>query len=196
MTPPPIAVLISGGGTTLRNLISEQAAGRLPVDFKLVISSNPAAAGLNFAREADIPTEVFRRRDFADDAAYSAAVFDACRVAAVELVVLGGFLKRLVIPADFEGRVINIHPSLLPRHGGQGYYGLRVHAAVLEAGDPVSGCTVHFVDNEYDHGRIIAQREVPVRPDDTPETLQRRVFAAECELYPEVIRGIARSSQR
>ena len=114
-----------------------------------------------------------------------------CREAEAELVVMGGFLKHVLIPADFENRVINIHPSLIPAYCGKGFYGHRVHEAVLEAGEATSGCTIHFVDNEYDHGPIILQRQVVVEPEDTPESLAARVFEAECEAYPQVIAWIA-----
>jgi len=186
-----IAVLISGGGTTLRNLIEHVAAGRLPVEIALVVSSRAGAGGLRFAAEAGIPAAVIERKAFADDAAFSRAVFNRGRAAGVDLVVLGGFLKRLVIPDDFAGRVVNIHPALVPAFCGEGYYGHRVHEAVLEYGAKLSGCTVHFADNQYDHGPVILQRAVPVLDDDTPETLAARVFEAECEAYPEALRWIA-----
>ena len=195
-TPVPraalrIAVLISGGGTTLRNLLDRIAAEALGVKIALVISSNPQAAGLAFAAAAQIPTAVIERRAYPDEAAFSLAVFQACRVAAVDLVVMGGFLKHVLIPGDFENRVVNIHPALIPNFCGHGFYGHRVHEAVLAAGATESGCTVHFVDNFYDHGPIILQRSVPVLPGDTPDVLAARVFAAECEAYPEALRLIA-----
>jgi phosphoribosylglycinamide formyltransferase-1 len=109
----------------------------------------------------------------------------------VELVVMGGFLKHLLIPTDFSGRVMNIHPSLIPAFCGQGFFGRRVHEAVLEYGARISGCTVHFVDDEYDHGPIIMQRAVPVLDDDSPASLAARVFAHECEAYPEAIQLFA-----
>lgn len=187
----PIAVLISGGGTTLRNLIQRAAAGSLPIDIRLVISSHPQAAGLAFARAAGIPTLVVEKRGGTSPQAFSEAIFGPCRAAGVAYVVMGGFLKHVLIPPDFEHRVLNIHPSLIPAFCGKGMYGLRVHEAVLAAGQTVTGCTVHFVDNEYDHGPILLQRQVPVLPGDTPQTLQARVFAAECELYPEALRLLA-----
>ena len=187
----PIAVLISGGGTTLRNLIEKERAGELPVEFKLVISSNPQARGLGFAAEAKIPSLVVEKTKGLSDSEYRRAVFDPIRAAGVELVVMGGFLKHVPIPPDFENRVINIHPALIPAFCGQGLYGLRVHEAVVEYGVKVSGCTVHFVDNEYDHGPIILQHTVPVLDDDTPEVLQARVFEQECHALPEAIRLIA-----
>lgn len=195
MSPFPIAVLISGGGTTLRNLIEKIRAGELPVEIRLVISSNPVAKGLEFAREAGIETLVVERRSHSDAASFSRAIFDPCRRAGIELVVMGGFLKLVVIPDDFAGRVVNIHPGLIPRHCGQGMYGHHVHESVLAAGDAESGCTVHLVDNQYDHGPVLLQRRVPVLPGDTPDSLAARVFAAECEAYPEAIRGLIQSRQ-
>lgn len=186
--PLPVAVLISGGGTTLRNLLDKIRAGDLPVAVKLVISSNRAARGLQYAAEAGIPSCTFVRNEFASEADFGAAIFDACRAAEVELVVMGGFLKHVPIPADFENRVVNIHPALIPAFCGHGYYGHHVHEAVLDYGAKISGCTVHFVDNEYDHGPIILQRTVPVLDDDTPDSLAARVFAAECEAYPAALR--------
>lgn len=189
--PFRIAVLISGGGTTLRNLIERVGAGRLGVEIALVISSNPAAKGLAFAAEAGVPAETLETGAFASAEQYSRAVFERCRAAGADLVVMGGFLKRLVIPPDFVNRVTNIHPALIPAFCGQGYYGHRVHEAALEYGVKLSGCTVHFADNQYDHGPVILQRAVPVLDDDTPETLAARVFEAECEAYPEAIQLIA-----
>lgn len=187
----PIAVLISGGGTTLKNLIDCVAAGDLDVEIRVVISSHPQAGGLRFAESAKVPCHVVRREDCASPAAFRDAVFDLCRAAEVELVVMGGFLKHLLIPSDFEGKVLNIHPSLIPQFCGQGFYGARVHKAVLAAEVGTTGCTVHVVDNEYDHGPIVLQREVPVLPGDTVEQLAARVFAEECEALPAAIRLFA-----
>jgi phosphoribosylglycinamide formyltransferase 1 len=190
-SPLKLAALISGGGTTLKNLIAQIGAGRLDARIDLVVSSNPAAGGLGIARAAGIPTEVIERKGFASLVDYSHAVFDACRAATPDILVMAGFLKLLAIPADFEWRVVNIHPALVPAFCGKGFYGRHVHEAVLEYGAKLSGCTVHFVDNHYDHGPIILQREVPVLDDDTPDTLAARVFEAECEAYPEALRRIA-----
>jgi phosphoribosylglycinamide formyltransferase-1 len=189
--PLPIAVLISGGGTTLRNLIVQQREGKLPVDIRLVISSNPNAAGLNFAAEAGIPAKVVERKSCESAAAFSEAIFGPCREAGVKLVVMGGFLKHALIPADFENRVVNIHPSLIPAFCGKGMYGQKVHEAVLAAGVAESGCTVHFVDNQYDHGPPILQKRVAVLPGDTPQLLAARIFQAECEALPAAIRLFA-----
>lgn len=191
-----IAVLISGGGTTLRNLIQHSAAGSLPVQIRLVISSHPGARGLEFAREASIPTRVIAPRRHQSPTEFRDQIFGACRDAGVQLVVMGGFLKHVLIPPDFENRVINIHPSLIPAFCGQGMFGHHVHEAVLEYGVRVSGCTVHFVDNQYDHGPVILQRCVPVLDDDTPDTLAARVFEEECVAYPEAIRLFAEGRLR
>ena len=190
-SPFRIVVLISGGGTTLRNLIQKIAAGQLPVEIALVISSSPEAGGLRFAAEAGIPSEVIERKAFASQDEFSQSIFGRCREVQAGLIVLGGFLKQLTIPADFANRVTNIHPALIPAFCGAGFYGHRVHEAVLAYGAKLSGCTVHFADNQYDHGPVILQKAVPVLDDDTPETLAVRVFEAECEAYPEAIRLIA-----
>ena len=192
-----LAVFISGGGTTLRNLIAKRDAGELDVDFGLVISSNPAAGGLWFAEQAGIESLVVEKRLFKGDAdGYSEAMFWPCRTAGVDLVIMGGFLKHVLIPPDFEGRVINIHPSLIPSFCGEGMYGLRVHQAAIDHGVKVSGCTVHFVDNKYDNGPIILQRCCEVMEGDTAETLQARVFQVECEALPDAIRWFARKTQQ
>ncbi len=191
-----IAVLISGGGTTLKNLIERISAGQLHVDISLVISSNPQAGGLKFARDADIPNLVIEQKNFPDQDAFSREIFGRCRAAGADLVVMGGFLKRLTIPEDFKNRVINIHPALIPAFCGTGFYGHRVHEAVLEYGVKLSGCTVHFADNQYDHGPVILQKAVPVLDDDTPDALAARVFQAECEAYPEAVQLIAEGRVR
>ncbi len=191
MTKLPIAVLISGGGTTLRNLLAVHAAGNLPVDFRLVISSKRTAKGLEYARAHGIDTEIISRRASASDEVHSQQVFAACKQRGVELVVMGGYLDYLLIPDDFTNRVINIHPSLIPAFCGHGFYGLHVHQAAIDYGVKVSGCTVHFVDNQFDHGPIISQSVCEVHADDTAESLQARVFELECQLFPETIRRIA-----
>jgi phosphoribosylglycinamide formyltransferase-1 len=189
--PFRLAVLISGGGTTLKNLIEKIAAGGLRAEIALVVSSSPAARGLQFAADAGIPAVIVEPKQFPSQDAFSECVFDHCRQAAADLVVMAGFLKRATIPDDFANRVVNIHPGLIPAFCGQGFYGHRVHQAVLDYGAKISGCTVHFADNQYDHGPVILQRAVPVLDDDTAETLAARVFQAECAAYPEAIQLIA-----
>lgn len=188
ISPLRLVVLISGGGTTLANLIQKIDAGELDAEIPLVISSNPAAGGLAIASRAGIRTEVVERRSFPSTADFSQQIFNLCRAQTPHLVVMGGWLKLVHIPDDFQGRVTNIHPALIPAFCGRGFYGHRVHEAVLEYGAKVSGCTVHFVDNQYDHGPIILQRVVEVVDGDTPDTLAARIFAAECEAYPEALR--------
>jgi phosphoribosylglycinamide formyltransferase-1 len=187
----PIAVLISGGGTTLQNLIDRIAEGSLPARIEQVVSSRPNVRGIDRARAAGLPVEVVERKAFPTIEAFSERTFGLCRSAGARLVCLGGYLQLLRIPADYRLKVVNIHPALLPAFGGKGMYGHHVHEAVLEYGAKVSGCTVHFLDDQYDHGPIIAQRAVEVREDDTPESLAARVFEAECELYPNVIQDLS-----
>jgi phosphoribosylglycinamide formyltransferase-1 len=189
-------MLISGGGTTLRNLIEKIAARQLDARIELVISSNPNARGLQFAGDVRIPAQTIDRRAFESIEAFSLAIFAACRAVSPDLIVMGGFLKLIAIPPDFENRILNIHPALIPAFCGTGFYGSRVHEAVLEYGAKLSGCTVHFVDNRYDHGPILLQRAVPVLDDDTAESLAERVFQAECEAYPEALRLIGQGRVR
>ncbi|NOX53689.1 MAG: phosphoribosylglycinamide formyltransferase [Planctomycetes bacterium] len=185
--PIRLGVLISGGGTTLQNFIDRIQAGSLNAEIPLVVASKPGCGGIERAEKAGLPCQVVARRDYQSVDEFSEAIFALCRQAQVDLVTLAGFLALIRIPPDFEHRVMNIHPALIPAFCGKGYYGHRVHEAVLERGCKVSGCTVHFADNEYDHGPIIVQKTVPVRDDDTPDTLAARVFEAECEAYPEAI---------
>ena len=183
-----LAVLISGGGTTLKNLLDRNDAQEIDVDFRLVIASTSRAKGLDFARDADIPYGVIRRKDFTTPESHSEAVFGPIREADVDYVLMGGYLQHVLIPADFENRVLNTHPALIPAFCGKGMYGLRVHQAVLDYGAKITGCTIHFVDNQYDHGPIILQKNVSVENDDTAESLAKRVFEAECRAYPEAVR--------
>ena len=185
--PLSLAVLISGGGTTLRNLINKIASGDLSAEIRLVVSSNRRARGLEYAEQAAIPTRIVERQASSSDADFSAAIFGPCRDVGVDLVAMGGFLKHVLIPDDFANRVLNIHPALIPAFCGPGFYGQRVHEAVLEYGAKISGCTVHFVDNQYDHGPIVLQRTVAVLDDDTPNSLAERIFAEECLAFSEAI---------
>ncbi|HEX9893864.1 MAG TPA: phosphoribosylglycinamide formyltransferase [Gemmatimonadales bacterium] len=177
-----IAVAVSGRGSNLTALLGTLGAGTA-AQVVLVLSHNSAAGGVVLARAAAIPTAIFA--DPADPAAWLAAL-GALRV---DLLVLAGYLKLVPSPVvqAYRGRILNIHPALLPRHGGPGMYGLRVHRAVLAAGDTESGATVHLVDEEYDRGAIIAQVRVPVLPDDTPERLAQRVLGAEHQLLPAAV---------
>ena len=185
-----LAVLLSGSGRTLDNLLEWISAGRLAASVATVVSSRGDIRGVQIAKRAGIPVTVLppAGRPLAD---WSREIFATCRAEQPDLVVMAGFLHLVEIPADFTGRVINIHPALLPAFGGKGFHGMHVHRAVIDRGCTVSGCTVHLVDNEYDHGRILLQKTVPVLRDDSPESLAARVFAAECDALPEAINRIA-----
>ena len=187
---PVLAVLLSGGGRTLANLIDRERSGQLPARVGVVVSSVADAGGLGIAERAGIPDTALVRRDFESDADYSDAVFATIKPYEPALVVLAGFLRKLIVPPEWEGRILNIHPALLPEMSfasGRGFYGDRVHRAVLASGQPMSGATVHLVDNGYDTGPVFMRQSVPVEPGDTVETLAARVFAVECELYPRAI---------
>lgn len=175
-----LAVLVSGGGTTLQNLIDVIGRGKLEARIAVVVSNVAGVKALERAERAGIP----------------AVVAPVDRIASVlephapDWVVMAGFLKLWEFPPKYEGRVLNIHPALLPKFGGPGMYGDRVHAAVLAAGEKESGCTVHVADHRYDHGPILLQRKVPVLPGDTVATLRERVMAAERVAYPEALRKL------
>jgi len=177
-----IGALLSGGGRTLLNIADRIDAGDLDAEVAVVIASREGVAGVGRARDRGFDVHVLD-----DDEAITATLL----AASVNLVCLCGYLRLLRIDAAFEGRIINIHPALLPDFGGPGMYGERVHAAVLASGRTESGCTVHFVDEQYDHGPIILQRRCPVRPDDDVASLAARVFEQECIAYPEAIRRLA-----
>ncbi|MGA3066119.1 MAG: phosphoribosylglycinamide formyltransferase [Tepidisphaeraceae bacterium] len=188
VSPIQLAVLISGGGTTLQNLVQCIHSGKLEARISLVIASKPGIAGIDRAKNAGLKTEIVERKTFADVSEFSRRIFQRCDEERVDLVCLAGWLSLLEIPAKWAGKVMNIHPALLPAFGGAGLYGLRVHQAVLQQGAKVSGCTVHFVDATYDTGPIILQRCCPVLEGDTPDTLAHRVFEEEKIAYPEAIR--------
>ncbi len=190
--PLRLAILLSGGGRTMLNLASEIAAGRLHAQIVCVISSRADAPGIARARELNLPVHIVERKHFPTPEAFSDALWTIIRAANTQLVCLAGFLSLLTIPPDYHRRVINIHPALLPAHGGKGMFGHHVHQAVLAAGDSETGCTVHYCDNRYDTGPIILQRRCPVLPHDTPDTLAARVFEEECKAYPEAIRMLQR----
>ncbi|MDA1194358.1 MAG: phosphoribosylglycinamide formyltransferase [Planctomycetota bacterium] len=185
--PGRIAFLLSGSGSTLRNLLERIADGTVPAEVVLVVSDRPDVGGLEIARAAGIEAAVLPRALHRGRSAYGAALGDLLAPRHPDLVVSGGFLTIFDVPADLAGRVVNVHPSLLPAFGGKGCWGHHVHEQVLAAGVAVSGCTVHQVTNEVDGGPILAQAEVAVHSDDTVATLAERVQAAERELYPRVI---------
>jgi phosphoribosylglycinamide formyltransferase-1 len=175
---PRLAVLLSGSGRTLQNLIDRIADGRLHASIAGVGRPRADAGGLQRALDHGLEARTL---------ANTSTTWSWIAELDVDLVVLAGYLRLLPIESDFAGRVLNIHPSLLPRHGGKGMHGERVHAAVLAAGDAESGCTVHLCNERYDEGRILVQARVPVLPGDEPARLAARVFQAECEAYPAAI---------
>jgi len=186
--PIRLGVLISGGGRTLGNFVQRIENGQLSARIAVVIANRWDCAGLQRARAAGLAVEVVDRSQYADVESFSGAIFERLREADVDLVALAGFLCLIRIPDDFRLRVMNIHPALIPAFCGKGFYGRKVHEAVIDRGVRVSGCTVHFADNRYDHGPIIVQKTVEVRDDDTPDSLAERVFEQECEAYPEAVR--------
>lgn len=186
-----VAAFLSGGGRTLANLIKHQRSNDLPIDITLVISSNGKAKGLQIAEDAGIETLTIRKSNFSDPGAYRDAMFDPCDRAGVDLVVMAGFLKHVLIPDRYNERVINIHPSLLPKFGGEGMYGGRVHQAVIDGCEQQTGCTVHYVDNQYDNGPMILQRTCRVMPGETADELAARVFELECQTLPAALRKLA-----
>jgi len=195
--PPPrhdpirLAVLISGGGSTMTNLADRIDAGELSASIGLVISSKEDAKGLTLARERGVETFVIPRKAYDTPEDFSEHVFGLIRDAEADLVCLAGFLSLLSIPDDFMLRVINMHPALLPAFGGEGMYGKHVHRAVLEAGCRITGCTVHFCDQHYDTGPVIHQRSCHVDDADSADTLAARVAEQERLAYPEAIHWLA-----
>jgi len=184
-----LAVFISGGGTNLQALIDTCAKGTLKAEIKAVISNNSKAYGLDRARQAGLETFHISRIVYSDEEDYQNALMDVLEEFEIDLVVLAGYMKLLpsVVVKKYYGRIINIHPALLPKYGGKGMYGMKVHEAVLQSGDKFSGATVHMVDDKYDQGPILIQRRVPVQNGDTPETLAARVLEVEHQILPQAV---------
>ncbi|MBR3290028.1 MAG: phosphoribosylglycinamide formyltransferase [Clostridia bacterium] len=191
-----VAVLVSGGGTNLQALIDSAAAGKLPhARLSLVISNHEDAFALTRAKKARIPTAVVTRAATGSQAAFEAELVRILEEAGIDLIVLAGFMS--ILSADFTSRyprrILNIHPALIPSFCGKGFYGLHVHEAALAKGVKVSGATVHFVNEIPDGGEILLQKAVPVRKNDTPETLQRRIMEqAEWKLLPRAVEMVSR----
>ncbi len=188
--PLRVAVLLSGNGTSLENLFDQIDAG-LPARVEVVIASRRNAYGLERARKRGIPAVAVPRNEISDLTSFNDTIHAELAKYQIDLVALLGFLSLFELRGKFEGRTLNVHPALIPAFGGQGFYGERVHRAVLAAGVKVSGATVHFASEEYDEGPIILQEAVPVLEGDTAERLAARVVAAERRLVPEAIRLIA-----
>ncbi len=190
------AVLLSGGGRTLDNFMERKKAGALSIEIPLVIASR-VCGGIEKARGYGVEdVRLLRAREAGSVGAYSEQIFAACREQKIELVLLAGFLSLLEIPDDYLGRVMNIHPSLIPAFCGHGFYGHHVHEAVVARGCRVTGCTVHFCDNRYDEGPIVLQRTVEVSSGDTADDVAGKVFELECRAYPEAIELFVRGKIR
>jgi phosphoribosylglycinamide formyltransferase-1 len=182
-----LALFISGGGGNALNLVRACREGRIPAEPALAVASKETAPGVLILRNEGLQVVVLDPKDAASDEAYSKACLRVAEASGADFIALAGWLRKLVVPPEWEGRILNIHPGLLPRFGGHGMYGMHVHRAVLASSEQESGCTVHLVDNELDHGRKLAECRVPVLPGDSPESLQQRVYAAEMELYPKAM---------
>jgi len=189
--PLRLGVLISGGGTTLMNILEYIDTGKLNAKVAVVISSRATVSGVEKAKKAGLEVKIVRKKDYPDINEFSRRIEEELDAAKVDLVVQGGWLCLWQIPKQYENRVMNIHPALLPSFGGQGMWGHHVHEAVLKAGCKVSGCTVHFCTNEYDKGPIIVQRCCKVEQGDTADSLAARLFEQECLAYPEAIQLFA-----
>ena len=186
-----VGALISGGGRTVLNLAEQAAAGKLPIQIALVIAHSEEVSGVERCRALGLPVVTIPKKPIES---MSDRIDEALESAGVQLVCLCGYLQYFRVGTRWAGKTLNIHPSLLPDFGGQGMYGEHVHRAVLDAGRTQSGCTVHMVDEEYDHGPVVLQRRCPVHPSDTPETLAARVFELECEAFPAALREVLAGS--
>jgi len=188
-----IAIFLSGGGSNFKAIAESIERCELPAKIVLVASNTPDTKGLVYAREKDLPVAVFKRDEWLDGKSFAEYMMKTLTDHNVNFIVLAGYLRKLPpgVVRAYKKRIVNIHPALLPDFGGKGMYGMNVHRAVIEAGVPKSGVTIHYVDEEYDTGSIIDQERVPVFTDDTPETLAARVLKVEHRFYPEVLRKLS-----
>ncbi len=185
--------MCTGGGSNLQALLDAEAQGNLSASIVLVISNRRKAYALERARAAGRETQILRPRDYKAEAEYSKDLLSLLNDRGIELICLAGYLKRLpsVVVARYRGRILNIHPGPLPQFGGAGMYGHHVHEAVIESGVKETGPTVFFVEEDYDTGPVVAFSPVPVLDGDSPDSLARRVLAAEHKLYPKVVAAVA-----
>ena len=194
MTKARIAVLVSGGGTNLQALIDAQSSGIIHSgEITLVISNNAGAYALQRAEKAGIATEVVLKKELGSQAAFEEKIKELLTVYQIDIIVLAGFMSILseTFTSCYPKRILNVHPSLIPSFCGEGFYGLRVHQAALDYGVKVTGATVHFVNEIPDGGEIILQKAVEIQPDDTPETLQKRVMEqAEWKILPAAVEQV------
>lgn len=193
-----IAVFASGRGSNFEAILSAIQHERLRARVSLLVSNKSSAGALELARTHGIPALHLSPQQFPSEEAYVDRLLDVLSEHRAELIALAGYLKKIPprVVNRYRNRIVNIHPALLPKYGGAGMYGIRVHEAVIAAGERVSGATVHLVDEEYDRGATLMQQTIPVAPDDTPETLAANVLSVEHELYPEVLRAFAEGRVR
>jgi phosphoribosylglycinamide formyltransferase-1 len=191
-----VAVLVSGNGTNLESILEAQKSGKLPgIKVVLVLSTKREAYALVRAKNYGVETVVVERKEYPSEDACQADVLAHLERARVDVICLAGYMRMVskAIVDRFRARILNIHPALLPKYGGPGMYGHFVHEAVIEAGEKESGCTIHIVDEVYDHGPILAQAKVPVLPGDSPETLSARILVQEHRLYPAVLKEFCKT---
>jgi formyltetrahydrofolate-dependent phosphoribosylglycinamide formyltransferase len=189
--PLRLAVLLSGNGSTLQNILDHIDGGHLDATVEVVLSSREGVFGLERAQQRDIPAVAVPRKQYDDAEAFNTALWEALAPHEFDLVVLAGFMSLIHVPDQYKNKMINVHPALIPAFSGKGMYGHHVHQAVLDYGCKITGATVHIVDEHYDHGPIILQEAVPVFDSDTADTLAERVQAKERELYPRAIQLFA-----
>lgn len=191
-----LVVFASGSGSNFQAIIDSIVNGTVSATCTGLICDREGIGAIDRALQFGVPVHVIRRRDFDDHDNYALALTATLLALKPDLIILAGYLNKIpsMVVENWRGRIINIHPALLPKFGGKGFFGIRVHEAVIESGDIESGCTVHFVDEVYDNGDIIAQSRVPVMPNDTPDSLQKRVLAQEHILLPSVIETLLNQS--
>jgi phosphoribosylglycinamide formyltransferase-1 len=185
-----LSVWVSGSGSNLERIIEACRNREIPASVVLVISDRPGILALERAAKHSIPSAVISRKDYESEGAYALALMELLKNHRVDLICLAGYLRMVPdeVVRAYSGRILNLHPALLPKYGGKGFYGRTVHEAVLAAKEKETGATVHYVDEQYDHGSIIIQKKIPVLPTDTPETLAERVHQLEYEIYPQAIK--------
>lgn len=191
-----LAILLSGRGSNFESIYEATQDGRLPAKIRLVASNNPKAIGLKTARSCDIPTCIFDRRRFDSGKDFTDFILKMFLDYEIDLIILAGYMRKIPprVVREYDQRIINIHPALLPKFGGKGMYGIRVHEAVIDSGEKETGVTVHYVNEKYDEGKIIAQEKTRVLVGETAEELAKRVLQIEHDFYPQVIGEILRKT--
>jgi formyltetrahydrofolate-dependent phosphoribosylglycinamide formyltransferase len=187
-----IVVFASGGGSNFKSIFNHLKKNKIDASIALLVSNNPKCKAIEFAESNGIETFVINKNRYPDSSEYEKIILEKLERFSPSLIVLAGYIKKIPIEVvrKFEGKIINIHPALLPKFGGKGFYGMKVHNSVIESGEKESGITVHFVNEDYDKGEIIVQERVPVLKDDTPESLAKRVLEIEHRVYPLVVEGL------